>query len=88
MAKANAIKATEKTHTTKIYDIESLFQVFESWIQSMKTKPNMGIPIGFNWTTVNLEFEYKDKSTYDNYSKNETTKYNLELNLPLEQSEN
>ena len=48
----------------------------------------MGIPIGFNWTTVDLSFEKKDKFTNNNFSKNETTKYNLELNLPLEQSEN
>jgi len=71
MSKAQAMKVTEKTHTTKIYDIESLFQVFESWIHSMKTDPNMGIPIGFNWTIVDLEFELNDNLTGGKYMENE-----------------
>jgi len=83
MAKAQAMKVTEKTHTTKIYDIESLFQVFESWIHSMKTNPNMGIPIGFNWTTVDLEFEFHDNVTGGKFMDNEATKANLKLKAPL-----
>ena len=87
MSKAQAMKVTEKTHTTKIYDIESLFQVFESWIESMKTNPNMGVPIGFNWTTVDLDFEFKDNVTGGKFMENEKTKANLKLKLPQERSE-
>lgn len=80
MAKAAAMQTTEQTHTTKIYDIESLFQVFESWVHSMKTNPHMGIPIGFNWSTVDLEFEFNDNVTGGKFMENEATIANNSLN--------